>query len=135
MSHKAASAFCSVCLLLGVASSHAQPAFPAPPGGWTYIYNGDQLLVGAAGSGATSLDGTWTHDNGSDEWDGSQIGGVFDATNRPGGASLGTNAGVTYLRMQDVGDPRDFNYTTNNFNDPGSNRKVCWPRQADRWIR
>ncbi len=124
MSHKTALSFYSACLLLGAASSHAQPAFPPPPGGWTYIYNGDQLLVGAAGSGYANLDGTWTHDNGSDEWDGSQIGGVFDATNRPGGASLGTNAGVTYLRMQDVGDPRDFNYTTNNFNDPGSNRKV-----------
>ncbi len=114
----------SACLLLAAANALAQPAFPAPPGGWTYLYNGDQLIAGAAGSGATSLDGTWTHDNGSDEWDGSEIGGVFDATNRPGGASLGTNAGVIYLRMQDVGDPRDFNYTTNNFNDPGSNRKI-----------
>lgn len=98
--------------------------YPDPPGGWTYKYNGDQLIVGAAGSGWSSLDGTWTHDNGSDEWDGSQIGGVFDATNRPGGASLGTNGAVLFLRMQDCGDPRDYNYGTNNFSDPGSNRKV-----------
>ncbi|MBI4327845.1 MAG: hypothetical protein HY674_21655 [Chloroflexi bacterium] len=105
-------------------AASAGVAFPDPPGGWTYIYPGDQLLVGAAGDGYVNLDGTWTHDNGSDEWDGSEIGGLFDVTNRPGGASLGTQSGVKYLRMQDTGDPRDYDSAAGEFNDPGSNRKV-----------
>ena len=29
------------------------------------------------GEGFASLDGTWSHDNGSDQWDGSAIGGDF----------------------------------------------------------
>jgi len=124
MSQKTAMTFCAAWLLLGALSALAQPAFPAPPGGWTYLYNGDQALAAPAGSGYANLDGTWTHDNGSDEWDGSQVGGIFDVANRPGGASLGTNGSTIFLRMQDCGDPRDYNYTTNNFGDPGSNRKV-----------
>ncbi len=101
--------------ILGAIQSQA--AYPDPPGGWTYKYNGDQLIVGAENSGWTSLDGTWTHDNGSDSWDGSQIGGTlsdaggFGVKNGPGGASLGTQAGVTFLRMQDTGDPRNYGFT------------------------
>lgn len=94
-------------------------AFSDPAGGWTYIYNGDKDTAGDPGSGFTSLDGTWSHDNGSDEWDGSKIGGVFGDDNRPGGAMSVTENGVTYLRIQDTGDPRDYGYA-----DPGSNRKV-----------
>ncbi|HKS38678.1 MAG TPA: hypothetical protein VJW76_15905, partial [Verrucomicrobiae bacterium] len=100
-------------------------AFPDPPGGWTYIYNGDQLTVGGDGSGFTSLDGTWSHDNGSDAWDGSTVGGTFTTggafgvDNSPGGASLFAEGGVAYLRMQDTGDPRDYAYP-----DPFSNRKI-----------
>ncbi|HEY9171752.1 MAG TPA: hypothetical protein VI136_05655 [Verrucomicrobiae bacterium] len=113
----------SACLLLGSLTSLAQPAFPPPPGGWTYIYHGNQLTVGDPGSGWASLDGTWTHDNGSDEWDGSIIGGtfsndVFGVGNKPGGTILGTQAGVDYLRIQVTGDPRDYGYS-----DP-SNRKI-----------
>jgi len=97
--------------------------FPDPPGGWTYMYNGDQLMVGAEGSGWSSLDGTWTHDNDSDAWDGSEIGGTFSTGgfgvgNGPGGASLGVQNDVKYLRLQDTGDPRDYGYP-----DP-SNRKI-----------
>jgi hypothetical protein len=88
------------------------------------MFNGDQLQVSADGLGYDNLDGTWTHNNGSDEWDGSQIGGVFDATNRPGGASLGIEGAVTYLRMQDCGDPRDYDSAAGEWNDPGSNRKI-----------
>jgi hypothetical protein len=81
------------------------------------------LLVGDPNSGWTSLDGTWTHDNNSDAWDGSQIGGTFSTGgfgvgNGPGGTSLGTQGQVNYLRLQDTGDPRDYGYP-----DP-SNRKV-----------
>lgn len=116
-------AMCSAILLFGAACANAAILFPDPPGGWTYIYNGDQLVVGGDGSGWTSLDGTWTHDNGSDQWDGSEIGGAFSTGgfgvgNGPGGTSLGTQEGITYLRLQDTGDPRDYGYP-----DP-SNRKV-----------
>lgn len=105
-------------------ATRAAEAFPNPPGGWTYVYQGDQLTVGEPGSGWTSLDGTWTHDNGSDEWDGTEIGGTLVAgggsfgSNSPGGTSLGTQNGVSYLRLQDTGDPRDYGYA-----DPSS-RKV-----------
>lgn len=114
---------CSALILLGAVNANAGILFPDPPGGWTYIYDGDQLLVGGEGSGWASLDGTWTHDNNSDAWDGSEIGGTFAAGsfgvgNGPGGTSLGTQSGITYLRMQDTGDPRDYAYA-----DP-SNRKV-----------
>lgn len=101
----------------------ALAAYPDPPGGWTYKYLGNQLIVGAENSGATSLDGTWTHDNGSDAYDGSIIGGTFSTGgfgvgNGPGGTSLLTNSGAGFLRLQDCGDPRDYGYPDQ------SNRKV-----------
>jgi hypothetical protein len=95
------------------------PGFAEPPGGWTYAYAGDQATAGAAGSGFTSLDGTWSHDNGSDEWDGSAPGGTFEQGNRPGGAGVFEEGGIKFLRIQDTGDPRDYG-----FGDPGSNRKI-----------
>lgn len=128
MMHKRSLALFAACLFLGAASSFAQPAYPPPPGGWTYMYQGDQLLLGPAYPNADphweSLDGTWTHDNNSDAFDGSQIGGTLAAGdylvgNSPGGASLVTNGPVTFLRMQDPGDPRDYGYP-----DPYCNRKV-----------
>jgi len=86
--------------------------FDAPPGGWSYMYianpGEDNPAVGNA------LDGTWDHDNGSDEWDGSAIG-----AGRPGGAQVITPDPDSYLRIQDTGDPRDHG-----MGDPGSNRKV-----------
>jgi len=106
-------------------------AYPDPPGGWTYIYNGDQLTVADDASGFASLDGTWSHNNGSDQWDGSVIGGafttggVFGMDNAPGGANLITENGVSYLRMQDTGDPRDYGYT-----DP-CNRKVYFAHDVE----
>ncbi|MBI2950109.1 MAG: hypothetical protein HYY23_20945 [Verrucomicrobia bacterium] len=89
--------------------------YAAPAGGWTYTIDGTKATGGAANSGFTSLDGTWSHDNGSDEWDGSPVGGTFGATNRPGGVSSIDG----YLRLEDTGDPRDFAFA-----DPSSNRKV-----------
>ena len=110
---------CLVGLGTTVFSPLAGVLFPDPPGGWTYQLDGSQATAGAAGSGFSSLDGTWSHDNGSDEWDGSAPGGTFGVGNRPGGLGAFTEAGVTFLRIQDPGDPRDFG-----FGDPGSNRKV-----------
>ena len=55
----------------------AQLAFSPPEGGWNYIYEGDQASYASDGEGFASLDGTWSHDNGSDQWDGSAIGGDF----------------------------------------------------------
>jgi hypothetical protein len=71
----------------------------------SYTYDGDI----AAGS----LDGTWDHDNGSDQWDGTGPG-----AGNPGGAAALVEDGVTFLRIQDIGDPRDLGIS-----EP-SNRKV-----------
>ena len=85
--------------------------YPGPPSWWTYMYLGEKA---APGSGSTALDGKWSHDNGSDVWDESPLGAGV-----PGGASALTDAGVTFLRIQDCGDPRP------NPADP-SNRKIMF---------
>jgi hypothetical protein len=96
---------------------HLHPALgqiqqPEPfDGQWTYTYDGDSA---AGGSDYTALDGTWSHNNASDEWDETGIG-----QGRPGGAS----AIDGYLRIQDTGDPSDYDMP-----DPGSNRKVGFAR-------
>jgi hypothetical protein len=80
-------------------------AYPAPDAWWMYIYTGD--------AAADDLDGTWDHDNGSDEWDSSQIG---VAGTEPGGVSALTEGNTNFVRLQDVFD-----------HDPGdepSNRKI-----------
>ncbi len=95
-------------------------SYPDPSGGWSYIYSADtgQDEFGG-GADFDALDGTWSHNNGSDTWDGSGLGGDFVAgENAPGGAKIYSEGGVSYLRIQDPGDPRDFG-----FPDPG-NRKV-----------
>jgi hypothetical protein len=71
----------------------------------SYTYEGDVATA--------SLDGTWDHDNGSDAWDGSKIG-----EGNPGGVSTLVEDGVTFLRIQDIGDPRSLGIS-----DP-SNRKI-----------
>ena len=81
-----------------------------PDGGWTYIYTGD---AAAPGADFTALDGTWDHDNGSDQWDESEIG-----TGMPGGVSVLTESADTFARLQDTGDPRDHGQS-----DP-TNRKL-----------
>ena len=103
-------------LLLGIGGMNAQTTFQPPEGGWDYAYEGDAADYA---DGFAALDGTWSHDNSSDEWDGSAIGGEFGADNRPGGAMTITENGIDYLRIQDTGDPRDYD-----FSDPGSNRKI-----------
>jgi len=103
----------SFLIFLGiVASAYGGVDFPDPTGGWTYIYTGDDAT---AGGPFESLDGTWDHDNGSDQWDGSVIG-----EGRPGGASALTEGDVAFLRLQDPGDPRDFD-----MDDP-TNRKILF---------
>ena len=102
---------------------HAAQAYPDPAGGWTYIYNGDQLQVADP-----AFDGTWTHNNGSDEFGGDEVGGVLDPVgnpdNPPGGAILLVEGEIQYLRMQDTGDPRDYDAPTTAWDDPGNNRKI-----------
>jgi len=110
----------ALCLLVLTPSPlRAGVLYPTPPGGWTYLFDGNKVAAGDAGSGFTSLDGTWSHDNGSDEWDGTAPGGVLSPTNRPGGIGMFTEEGIDFVRIQDTGDPRDYGYT-----DPGSNRKL-----------
>jgi hypothetical protein len=82
---------------------------PAAPAG--YLYDGDVALYTPQGPG--SLDGTWDHNNNSDQWDGTGPG-----EGNPGGAAALVEDGVTFLRIQDTGDPRDYGMP-----DP-SNRKV-----------
>jgi hypothetical protein len=77
-------------------------AYQPPEGGWAYSLNAGDIS-------------SWNHDNGSDQWDESPIGGEFGDDNRPGGVSLLDG----YIRLQDTGDPRDYGYS-----DPGSNRKI-----------
>ena len=83
-------------------------SYQDPDGGWDYGYEGGLAAYAPDGEGFASLDGTWSHDNGSDQWDGSAIGGEFGDGNRPGGAMIIEEANVNYLRIQDTGDPRDY---------------------------
>jgi len=77
-----------------------------------YTYEGDAAVFGEADDN-DSLDGTWDHDNGSDKWDSTGPG-----EGNPGGAVALVEDDVTFLRIQDTGDPRDLG-----IDDP-SNRKV-----------
>ena len=94
----------------------AQPAYPPPPGGWTYIYNvTNDIIIPAIPGNFDFLDGTWSHQNGSDGWDGSAPGGVlatssggFATGNAPGGVTNYTESGVTFLRIQDTGNPNGY---------------------------
>ncbi len=87
--------------------------FGPPPGGWLYAYEANPGEDVAGSAGFDALDGTFSHDNGSDSWDGTGPG-----VGRPGGAMvLGTTE--SYLRVQDTGDPKDYGMA-----DPGSNSKL-----------
>lgn len=96
--------------LIGISAS------AAPQG---YLFDGDAAVAGPANS-SDSLDGTWDHNNGSDTWDGTGLG-----AGGPGGASALVEDGVTFLRIQDAGDPRDYGMP-----DP-SNRKVYFTHAID----
>jgi hypothetical protein len=83
-----------------------------------YTYTGD---AAAGGADWTALDGTWDHDNGSDQWDESGIG-----MGRPGGVSALSDEGINFIRIQDTGNP-----SSHGFGDPGSNRKIYLGHQVD----
>jgi len=96
----------SICLL-------SLPAF-----GYTYNANLGQDAAGD-GIGFTALDGTWSHNNGSDNWDGMGIlapvgayptnpGGTI--ADMPGGIECMTSAvdGTQFLRLQNPGATRDL---------------------------
>jgi hypothetical protein len=104
----------------------------APEGGWDYVYqanDGEDIDGEFDASLGGSLDGTWTHNNGSDVWDGSGPGDELrpDGVTRaaPGGAGIviipdaaegGGDAEV--LSIVDTGDPG-----SRGFPDP-NNRKM-----------
>jgi hypothetical protein len=73
-----------------------------------FVYDGDVL------------DDSWDHDNSSDAWDGTGPG-----EGSPGGFGLLSEDDVTFLRVQDTGDPRDYGMP-----DP-SNRKIYLTQQID----
>lgn len=82
-------------LMLARASAQDLSLWVEPPDGWVYTFAGDQAESADDGS----LDGSWSHNNGSDAWDGSAIG-----EGSPGGVSALEEAGETFIRMQDPGD-------------------------------
>ncbi|MBI4327552.1 MAG: PEP-CTERM sorting domain-containing protein [Chloroflexi bacterium] len=49
--------------------SRGSTSFFDPEGGWIYTLTGDSAF-GLPAPGGVALDGTWSNDNGSDEWDG-----------------------------------------------------------------
>ncbi len=96
----------ALSLTAGVAVGGVE--YAEPLGGWTYIYTGEQAQVGDPDGtqGFNALDGTWSHENGSDEFDITdwEIGGGGE----PGGIKAMIEGDVTFLRLQDCGDPRDY---------------------------
>src|ERR1051325_2296206 len=83
-------------------------AFPllraADPGtGWAYVFTGNMAL-----NGPQALDGTWDHINGSDQWDGSGLGGTFGPGNAPGGVQAVIEGPDAFVRFQDAGNPKDY---------------------------
>jgi hypothetical protein len=103
-----------------------------PDGGWDYVYEafaGEDIDGEFDFSLGGSLDGTWTHNNASDAWDGSGPGDEFRPDGftpaAPGGAGIvivpgaGEDGGdAEVLSIVDTGDPR-----SRGFPDP-SNRKL-----------
>ncbi len=92
----------------GIAAREVIPAqyldtFALPPVEQpAYTFNGDAAAFGKGETTdkGTSLDGTWTHENGSDAWDGTAPG-----AGAPGGVAALVEDGVTFLRIQDTGNP------------------------------
>jgi len=82
--------------------------------GWDYKYDANPGEDAAGTGGWTALDGTWNHDNDSDNWDGSGL-----RTAIPGGLEIQTdigkhpeaeNTGASYLRIQNPGLPSNHGY-------------------------
>lgn len=86
----------------------------------SYIYDA------SFGEDGSALDGSWSHDNGSDAWDESKP----DGSGSPGGAmvereNLSFLERPEVLAIVDTGDPRGAG-----FPDPGSNRKLFFTRDV-----
>lgn len=112
--HISSITFMIICIfVLFVISLSAQVNYAPPPGGWSYAYECDTVATEAN----AALDGTWMHENLSDDWAGDIIG-----EGPPGGVSLLTEGSTSYIRLQDCGDPRDFGWP-----EP-SNRKISFLR-------
>jgi hypothetical protein len=82
-----------ITLAVGTAQSLGEPVYNYSYDGWA-----------VAPFHTAALDGTWNHDNGSDQWGGDSIG---LAATHPGGISVisegfDTEANPTYLRFQDA---------------------------------
>jgi hypothetical protein len=118
-------------IFLSSGTAQAGVEYEDPAGGWTYIYNGNEVSPEVS----AALDGTWDHkegSGGSDAWDGSAIGEIdFDNPDgaSPGGVSslpLDSSLG-SYLRIQDAGRPDkgDKGDEGWDWNDP-SNRKYTF---------
>ena len=69
--------------LLFITSGFSKDYLP-PGGGWDYLFEGNA----AASSATEALDGTWDHNNNSDQWDGTAPG-----TGNPGGITVVPVAG------------------------------------------
>ena len=95
-----------------------------PAGGWLYSYEGSGTAFGSGAGVADSLDGTWTRGGNSDSWDGSGLGGLLSEANQPGGLESQGEGGVTYLRIQDPGDPRSQSAALGYAVADPSNRKI-----------
>lgn len=121
MRYTPSSVWVALCLVATGQIAIEGAAYSDP--GWNYIYDGASATNAAPGTGFLSLDGTWSHDNVSDDWDGSAPGEPFNSVNRPGGVAAITDGTLNYLRIQDSGDPRDLGFL-----DPGSNRRIYFGR-------
>ncbi|MGC8829176.1 MAG: fibronectin type III domain-containing protein [Verrucomicrobiia bacterium] len=66
-------------------------AYGPPPGGWAYIYTGDSASGAPRRQNQPALDGTWRHENGSDEWNGD----VRGVANPPKGGVESNNGVLT----------------------------------------
>ncbi len=116
--HRWLGLLCATSVCLSAAAVPAGITFQEPAGGWKYTYDGDIVMTDPI----ESLDGTWDHDNGSDAWDESAIG-----EGAPGGVTALVDGATTFIRIQDTGDPRDYEAETGVTGDP-SNRKIFFDR-------
>jgi hypothetical protein len=110
---------------LAAGTAQAGVSFADPAGGWTYLYTGDQCAT----QFDACLDGKWHHYDaaagGSDAWDGSAPGqmGAAGVKPSPGGAGIFKDGDISFLRIQDPGDPRAA--PGGGWADPG-NRKITF---------
>ena len=98
-----------ICL---AAAAQAGVLYSTPPAGWTYMMEGDSDVTAD----------NWYEDNST--WDEQPIGAIGTAPSgpRPGGVSYVVDGDVSYIRIQDAGDPRDHGWPE----DGNENRKIAF---------